>query len=426
MTFLYKHRILFIFNAVWIGVFFYYFNQLQQPISAKILFSTPDSNDYLKTAYEFFDWSQTGFSKTRPFLFPLIVRFFYGIFGAYGLWTFHFLSWLISVNLIFRSVQKMSKNVLFSGIISLIFCCNVTLIVMTLHGLTEVTSILLISLLCYWIILKTDRIWSFKTQLIILLLLVLLAVTKPLFYPIVLMFLAVVLIVQFKAFLKQPKKLLLFTAVLLPLFLQLGVMKVKYNTFTVSTISDLTWRRYITTQVLNNLYHFSPSDYATSEALALEMSKEELNTHFKSHFWLYYYHWKENMNFNLKHESNLLMYPVGYHHEKLYQFMQNTNNNYHTAHQYFLFLMPLAGLLIARRKAWNSLVVFIAIWGLCYYIFGTSGISFAQGDRLVLSSLPLFLLAYSLATVVLVNEGRKGLAYLAWKRSQRKEKTNGQ
>lgn len=401
--FLDKNKTLILLNFLWIGIYFLFFCQLNLPINSKILFSTPDSQEYLKTGYEFFDLHQTGFSTTRPFLYPIFVRLVYGTFGAYALWFVQFLFWLASANLIFKSVQFFSKQVVFSFCISLLFCLNISLIVLTFHGLTELISVFLISILTFLICKNFNDLWSPKLHLKILLLFSLLAVIKPLFFPLVVATAGLILIVHFKYLFRTPKKIVQLLVILSPVILQLGMMKFKYDKWTVSTISDLTWRRYIATQVISDLHHFKPEESAKAEKIAVAMSPGELNAHFKTHFWLYYRHWSTNMHDNLGHEASLLLYPVGYEHRDLYYSMQSTNNKYRKTHSIFLVIFVLCAIIWIARKNYRPLLGTSALLLVCYYIFGTSGISFSQGDRLVITSLPLFFVAYAFLLYTLVD-----------------------
>lgn len=415
-NFLRNNKTLILLNILWIAIYFTFFCQLSLPVNGKILFSTPDSQEYLKTGYEFFDLHHTGYSYTRPFLYPIFIRLVYGTFGAYALWFIQFLFWLISANLIYRSVFLFSKQVIFSCCISLIFCVNLSLIVLTLHGLTELISVFLISLLTYIICNNFDDLWSPKLHFKILFLFSLLAVIKPLFFPLALAMLGLIILVHFRYLFRNPKKTGQLLLILLPVILQLGMMKYKYGQLTISTISDLTWRRYIATQVVSDLNHFTPEENAKAEKIAVAMSPEELNAHFKAHFGLYYRHWSTNMHDNLGHEANLLLYPVGYEHRDFYYFMQSTNNKYRKTHSIFLVIFVLCAIIWIVRKNYKPLLGTMALLLICYYIFGTSGISFSQGDRLVITSLPLFLVTYSILLVALVEYLRERYCLIREKR----------
>lgn len=395
VDFLKNNKTLILFNILWIGIYFTFFCQLSLPVSGKILFSTPDAAEYLKTGYEFFDLSKTGYSETRPFLYPFFVRLIYGTFGAYALWFVQFLFWLISVNLIYKSVLTVSKNRVFSSCIAALFCLNITLIVLTLHGLTEVISVFLLSIFIYLVCTNMQNLWALKFLFKALLISVLLAVIKPLFFPVSLVVLGVIIILHFKALIKSPGQTGRLVLILLPLALQLGMMKFKYDKLTISTISDLTWRKYLTAQVISDVNHFIPEEMEKAEEIAESMSPGELNSYFKAHFRVYFSHWRSNVHDNLGHESNLLQYPAGHKHPGMYDFMQNTNIKYRKMHSIFFVLFILCSVIWIRKKNYGPLLGTTVLLLVCYYIFGTSGISFSQGDRLVITSLPVFFVAYA-------------------------------
>ena len=64
-----------------------------------------------------------------------------------------------------------------------------------------------------------------------------------------------------------------------------------------------------------------------------------------------------------------------------------------------LLLLPL--LLIIKRKDMDALVLLLLLAVSLYLIIGTSGITYWQGDRIVLPSLPAWVILYSYIMVQL-------------------------
>ena len=262
--------------------------------------------------------------------------------------------------------------------------------------------VFLISLLTYQIVCNFNNLFSLKHLVVSLLLLVLLAVVKPLFYPLVLIALGVIVISKAKTLIANPKQLGILILTLTPLLLQLGMMKYKYDKFTVSTIGDLTWRKYITAQVISEVNHFKEDQIMTAVKMGEEMPKDKLDALYQKHSSIYFKNWINNIHSNLANESSLLKFPAGYDHQKLYDFMISTNLAYRKMHILFFILYLISAVIWIIRKNYNILIGTSALMLLCFYIFGTSGIAFWQGDRIVLTKLPLFFVSYAflLATIV--------------------------
>src|SRR5436190_5869697 len=90
-------------------------------------------------------------SAVRPFFFPLLLLISNYIAGTYGIWFMLFSFWMISINLLFYSLFRLTQSLILSFIGIFIFMSNLSLIVLTLHALPETTVILFLSLFTFYV-----------------------------------------------------------------------------------------------------------------------------------------------------------------------------------------------------------------------------------------------------------------------------------
>lgn len=399
-------RTLLLLNCVWLTIYFIVFAVLPQPVSDTVLFSTPDAQQYLSTSTEFYHFTQTGASDVRPFLYPLLIRVIHGTGGAGALWFVQLLCWLGSANFIFLALQRVTLKNSFAIAGSLVFALNLSAIVITLHGLTETVTILLLSCLLYVITVRDPQ-NPLRTIHRVLLLLVLLTVVKPLFYIPLLLVLAALPFFTFRLYRQQPRKLFMLVLLLLPLVYQLTLMKVKYDTVTVSHITGKTLRNYLLAQ---GLQETEGGTWDEAMIRAQQLAEKEIVHHLLENKKRYAGLLYENLRGNIAAKPTYLLFPAHLEQATFAKFMERTNTVYYYLH--LLFLLPwLAAIIIARRsRNNNALLLLLAAGMLNLYILGTSAISFWQGDRLVLPALPVFAVLYPFTAVYLYR------AIAAWRR----------
>ena len=146
-----KNVDIYLLNYLLIIIYVIVFIHLKMDIKGEIMFSTVDSRTYWWTGQEFYKFSEKGFSEMRPFLYPLIIVFIQKIFGLAGIWIMQLFFWIISINLIFLSIKRMTNNKILSFVGSLIIALNISYIVLTVHALTEAITIVLLSCLIYFV-----------------------------------------------------------------------------------------------------------------------------------------------------------------------------------------------------------------------------------------------------------------------------------
>jgi len=379
------------FNVICLFCYFLIFFNLDLTINSDLLFLTTDSKEYLYTSTEFFSFD-TGYSYTRPFLYPLIIIFTYYPFGAFGLWFIQFIFWIGSVNLIFLTLVKLTQHITFSFIASFLFIINITIIVLTFHGLTELTTIFLLSILSYYLSKYLSSIRTLKVLHVSLFLLTLLTVVKPLFYlPFLFVLFIICPIFYWREYKKTPKKLAQLFLVLLPLLFQMSMMKMKYDKFTVSEISSLTFKKYILAQIIERKDGVSRD---CSIIMANEIKPSEIRsfiTQHKFHFNILFF---QNLTANINGDPSYLSIPKNHEHPKFKKFMIKLNSFYYQVH--FIAISPLliCLLILLFKKEFAKSIFIFALSSCVLYIFLTSGISFWQGDRLTIIAVPLFTIIY--------------------------------
>jgi len=386
-----KKEVIILNGALLLFFFLIAINSPFRPTDALLLY-TPDSQGYFSTGIEFFDLSQTGASFIRPFLFSTILRGLHTIGGAWLVVIFHFLCWCISANLIYFGLKKIFSNKWVWYVSVSIFAINLSLISYAFSGLTELISTLLISIISYITITKTDLIFDVKYFLKIVLLLSLLSVIKPLFWMPMVAFVSIGGIIVIKKLI-QPRFLFLLLLTLIPVVFQSVVMKLKYDTFKLSKIDTLTFDHYLLAQGIREIE--GVKDITESQTIASSFTQDEKHSYLwnnKATFLaLYFTNIAENID---AYESNFL-FP-NYTIQSYYDFMDSYNSIFFWLS--LVFVIGFIGLFIKfffQRKLHNHWQMFF-LGLLFYYIVFASGISFWQADRLIVFSIPLWIITYNL------------------------------
>ena len=144
-----KYRFYFAFNSALLLWYFLIFFNLDSPISFDVMFSTPDAQTYLSVADWISNQKETIQLEFRPFLFPFFLMIVKSIGGAFSIWFAQFLMWIGTINLVYLSVQFITKKRRWAILTSAFCAINLSLISLTLHALTEVTTAFLLALLLY-------------------------------------------------------------------------------------------------------------------------------------------------------------------------------------------------------------------------------------------------------------------------------------
>lgn len=361
--------------------------------SHELLFYSSDSVTYYTAGKEVFDLSAQGTSLTRPFLYSFFLYAVNSIGGAWLLFILQFVMWLASANLIYFSLKNFKLRMFGQIVGTTLFVANISLMSYQFHGLTEIISVFLGA----WLVFLFSKLfksgYNTKQILGVIFLLALLTVVKPLFqYPFV--FALIIGLILFLIKRKYNLKLFLsITLVVLPVVLQLCLMKIKYNEVKISTISELTFRKYIVAQGIREIEGIE--DIEESENMALAMNNSDVKTYMWTNRDVYTQLYLANLKDNITGYGRNLLMPPSYT-PKYVDFMSEYNKTNYIAFLVFLplFLLFCAIDLIKRKliENWH----FLALGFLLYYIIFTSGISFWQAERLTIFSIPFWIVLYLL------------------------------
>ncbi|VAV83898.1 hypothetical protein MNBD_BACTEROID02-523, partial [hydrothermal vent metagenome] len=173
-----KNKHYYILNFITIGFYFLIFFSLKIGINHDVMFHTLDSQTYLEVANWLGKGVETQSTSIRPIFYPLLLLLLSNI---YIIWFFQFIVWVLTSNLTFWSVYKLTKRNDLAYLSTLIIISNLTLIALTLHALTEVLVTFLLSLLIYFIVKNIERAKDLSFIHICILILIILTITKPVF-----------------------------------------------------------------------------------------------------------------------------------------------------------------------------------------------------------------------------------------------------
>ena len=387
-----KYRDLCVLNILLVVVYFSLYAFLNIQIDEKTMFATHDSGTYLNVTHWMQGTSDSTDIQIRPYLYPAILLALYEGTGPYGLWLFQFLCWIISINLIFLSIKRFSPKKIFAFIGAGFAALNFSYVLLTFHALPEVVTTFLLSVYLYYIsgnIKNWHNLDFFQTSLLIL---VLLAVLKPLFFLIVIFLLLVIFpIFYFRQYLAKPRKFLLLLLVLSPMILQIIIMKINFDSWNVSKIGGNTFRDYFFAEGLQQINQIK---YEDAVKKAQEFSVQEQMQFILAHKLTYLNLYLGNLKENIDGEPVFLEVPVF--HKAIYKFTTNLNTVYFYLH--LLFLIPVIITILKTIKDKESEFTYLLLGTaiILYFILLTSGISFWQGDRLVMPSLPVWIFLYFL------------------------------
>lgn len=266
----------YVLNGLALVVYILVFTNLKIGVSDKILFSTPDSKTYLDVALWLKDGIDSGSISTRPVLYPVILLVSMKLGGGYGIWFIQLLFWFLTVNFTFLSVKRLTGKSIYAYISAFIILSNLSLIVLTLHALTEVSITFLLSVMLYFISKNKERYKEIHFIHGCLFFLVLMTIIKPVFaLPLYATLLLILPVFYFKKYLKSLKSIIILLLILLPLFTQLTIMKVKYNEFKVSMISSNTLNSFLFSQGMKRIENIEREE-AKHKAYSLS-PKERMN-----------------------------------------------------------------------------------------------------------------------------------------------------
>lgn len=395
-------------NVLILFVYLFVSFSLKMEVSRSVMFSTPDSLSYLDVT----NWFITGVDNInitrRPFLYPLFLLFTYKTGGVYLLYFIQMILWVLTINFSFLTMKKLTNNYLFSWLTALILVSNLSLIALTFHGLTEIPTAFVLSAFILFIVNNKHRLKDVYFFQGALLFLVILTVLKPVFSLPLLGFLVFVFpIFYLKKYLITPKLFLSLLLILLPVLFQITLVKIKSGEMKVSTIGAHTLEMYFVTQGIERLDSLSNKDaYAKSKSLGKEGQKEFL----MKNKYVYWGLFKNNVIDNIKSYPTFLNYPKICSKPSWSEFAEKWNRHSYTIHKLFSFILfPIVLLFYLIRKDYENLVLVFSLAALLIYYIVATGISFYQGDRLVLPSIAIWACLYPFIAYVFIDLVKKSV-----------------
>ena len=343
-----------------------------------------DARDYRDTGDSFFgNAEEETVLYRRPWLYPFIVgtlRNFTPIDPDYSLWSLQFFFWLASIVFIFLAIIRATGKIWLALLATVLFWTHPSPIALTFHGLTEIFNILLLSILAFFIFSKNAQ----KDYWLIFLMSLLL-VTKPT-YQIQLGILLIYILI--KSF--QKWRTLRFwgkiAIALIPLWIQLLLTWQILGYAIISDVAGETLKYWTLTRVYAQAEDISDLHEVASvvETWSREEEVAYLLNNKKITFSVY-------AN-NLVKESLLADSYIIIGKDNPMDIAIMTLNKWHL--YLHLLMLPLMGymLFFNRKGKWE------AIW-ILYLTFLiqtlATGVSADQGDRLMITGLPLWIVSYS-------------------------------
>jgi hypothetical protein len=384
-----KTRLFLILNGLALSVYFFIalkFGYLQN--LGELMFWSNDANKYKEIA----DWvfglkTSSTYIALIPLFYPLLLGVM-SLGGVYLIWFVQFAFWLVSINLIAYRIGQFTGRNLFSVIAFVIFSVNISLITLTFHALTE-TLVLFLSSLWLFVFFGNNSRFNLKELFILTLLLSLLAVTKPVYQLHLGLFLMVVLAITVFRRVNVIGTLVVLVLALIPVIIQLSIMANLYHSFGLSKLSGRTMKDYYFSKVYMQVEKLPTIEAARQQVI--DYDDKQIRHYLYEHPRQSATVFVETVVRNMVSGSNFIDRTKYY---NFFLFTVFTNLIYFCIH---IILLPVTIRTMLFEKGVNLQVGFSYIFFLLI-LFG-AGFSFFQGDRLIVTSLPLWLITYAYVQV---------------------------
>jgi hypothetical protein len=346
------------------------------------VFSSQDSQEYHQVA----DWifgarTSAAASNWRPFLYPLLIGLGGRLGGVYGVWLLNVVLWFTALNVAAGATYRFVKSNLAAALVFLVLATNLSLIVLTFEGLTEITTVALLACWIFGVTYFSRR--STPAQVAwILLPVTLLVVVKPEFE----LLLAIVVVVALVGIVRSQSRALaaaVFAMCLIPVAIQLALM-VRFNGYLgISRIGDTTVREYFLSQL----------DVTIGQAANLQQARQQMDglsdlgaaRFLLNHFGDAAVVFASTLSGNLISGTSFL---DGHPHIRFAILA--------TQLMYFAVLIVMIPVVsLALWRAHDGRLALLYVGSLNVFLAG--GLTFSQGDRITIVALPLWLTAFVLA-----------------------------
>lgn len=354
---------------------------IDQP--ARYFWWANDSRSYRDVGEWLFGRSNITSIDHRPWLYPLWLGLARTLFGGRAesiVWTSQFLMWLASGLLIYLALHNGTRSTALSMFGAGLFFSHPSPLILTFHGMTETLNIFLIASFC-WVLTTTVK----NRVYYALLLIALATVTKPIYLLFLILF-VIYILVEYKQ-VRRLRQIGFVALLLLPIWIQLLLSFIAVGKPTISTIGSYTFRNYFVADVY--LRTEGTEWRQTTDLIKDWTTQQEL-----AYLWD---HQRMTLLTVRSHliDSNLLtgsFFALG-DGNVLKGF--SITMNVIAAYIHLLMLPLVLYYLLSKKYTENKET--IALLYTCFLLqFLTSGISTGQDDRLLITALPLWIVAYLL------------------------------
>lgn len=342
-----------------------------------------DSGTYRDAGEWLFGRADSGPISYRPWLYPLLIGLARTLFGANAenlLWISQFLMWLASGAFIYLGLRNATRSTVIAMIGAGFFYAHPSPLILTFHGMTETLNIFLISMFA-WVLTTASQ----NRLYYAILLIALATVTKPIYLVFLILLIGIVLLQGRQT--PRLKQFGLIALLLIPIWIQLLLSYSTSGRFTISEIGRYTFKNYLVADVY---LHAEGIEWREAMALIEDWdTPQQLD-----------YLWQHKRGTLLAIRNHLVdsnLWTGSF-------FTLGENNrmdgfaismNAFTTYLHLLMLPLVIYYLLSPTFTENKLV--ITLLHTCFVIqWLTSGISTGQEDRLMVTTIPLWILTYLL------------------------------
>ncbi len=340
-----------------------------------------DSVTYRATGEWLFGRDDNDMIGNRPWLYPLLLGLARTLFAGNAesvLWVSQFLMWLGSGLFIYLTLQNAAKSTLLAIIGAGVFFSHPSPLILTFHGMTESLNFLLITLFC-WLLTKSSKAYLYY----VLLALVLATVTKPIYLVHIALLIGYIFLRDKDTpRLKQAGKIAL---ILIPIWIQLILSFIATGKATVSGIGSFTFKDYLVADVYMQV---EGTEWRETTALIDDWTLQDQLT----------YLWNNKRITALTYRSHIIddnlwtgsFFTLGEgNRTREFAITFNAVAAYlHVLMAPFVFYYFFS----SRYKGNKEIVAILYVTMLVQFL--TSGISTGQEDRLLITTLPLWIITY--------------------------------
>ncbi|HSB65611.1 MAG TPA: hypothetical protein VLD65_03480 [Anaerolineales bacterium] len=371
----------------------------------QLMFSTPDAQSYLSVEHWILGASDPADLLIRPMLYPALLIVPQAVGGNHAIWGFQFLLWVGAGCLLYRSIKLSTGNLFLASVGIILYAGNFTLLLLTLHALTEITVIFMLTILVS-VVLEKPRFSQKYYWPLILFIVSLLTITKPVFIPLWVLALFYSIFVYIKRLMKQKSDWTMLVYIILaslPVLFQIAVMKINFDQLTISNIGPITFKTYYLAKVYEVVNSVT---LAQARQMTATWGSGQIGGFIANHLGAGIQVYLRTIVENFLSRSNFTASPAPQIY--IFSYMRLVNILYFTVH--VLMVFPTLKVLfdIYRKKLWDEFEQMVSLIVPMWIIVVTSGITFSQGDRILLPALPIWIVLYAcILSRYFIMRGRK-------------------